>query len=314
VSRERTTTWSRLRASDAADAGARVASPRDCTVVGARASPRSCRVHSRERDRGSHAVALLGDRARPPHTDCVHGIERRVTEPFAQAATASRSRARASNCGERRAKGPAGPRGEARCAKLVVRACDVANAVASVASAIGATEQAPLPVSRERTTTWSRLRAWDAADAGARVGSARDCMVVGARTSPRSCRVHSRERDRGPHAVALLGDRARPPHTDCVHGIERRVTEPFAQAATASRSRRAWLTRRVLAPRIGASVARRARQDRGERRDARSWWFAHATWRTPWRVSRLPSARRSRRRCPCRVSARPRGRVLALAL
>ena len=50
--------------------------------------------------------------------------------------------------------------------------------------------------------------------------------------------------------------------------------------------------------------ARRARQDRGERPDARCLWFAPATWRTPWRMSRLPSARRRRRRCPCRVSAR----------
>jgi hypothetical protein len=194
----------------------------------------------------------------------------------------------------------------------VVRVCDVANAVASVASAIGATEQAPLPVSRERATTWSRARVGHLTRGRGRgacrlSATARWC----ARTSPRSCREHSRERDRGSHAVALLGDRARPPHTDCVHGIERRVTEPFAHAATASRSLRAWLTRRVLAPRIGASVARRARQDRGERRDARNWWFAHATWRTPWRVSRLPSARRCRRHCPCRVSARPRGRGFA---
>ena len=33
----------------------------------------------------------------------------------------------------------------------VVRVCDGADDVASVASAVGATEQTPLPVSRERT-------------------------------------------------------------------------------------------------------------------------------------------------------------------
>jgi hypothetical protein len=52
--------------------------------------------------------------------------------------------------------------------------------------------------------------------------------------------------------------------------------------------------------------ARRDRQVRGESPDARSLWFAYATQQGSRCVSRLPSARRGRRRCPCRVSA-PRG-------
>ncbi len=54
-----------------------------------------------------------------------------------------------------RAERPAGPRGVARRTKPVVRACDAAAVEARVASAIGATKQTPLPVSRERTPTRS---------------------------------------------------------------------------------------------------------------------------------------------------------------
>ena len=82
-----------------------------------------------------HEVELLGDRARQRDGHCVHCIQRRVLVGLL----------------EDRAKGPAGPRGEARCTESVVRVCDGADDVASVASAVGATEQTPLPVSRERT-------------------------------------------------------------------------------------------------------------------------------------------------------------------
>ena len=50
-----------------------------------------------------------------------------------------------------RAERPAGPRGGTRGADSVVRARDAAAVEARVASAIGATKQTPLPVSRERT-------------------------------------------------------------------------------------------------------------------------------------------------------------------
>jgi hypothetical protein len=50
-----------------------------------------------------------------------------------------------------RAERPAGPRGGARCTESVVRVCDGADDGATVASAVGATGQTPLPVSRERT-------------------------------------------------------------------------------------------------------------------------------------------------------------------
>jgi hypothetical protein len=236
-----------------------------------------------------HHVTLLGDRARRRDDHSVHGIERRVTEPFAQAATASRSRARASNCGERRAKGPAGPRGEARCAKLVVRACDAADAVASVASAIGATVQASLPVSRERTTTWSRLRAWDAADAEARIGLGARLHGRGARTSPRSCRVHSRERLRAsPRHVAGRPCSAASHRLRAWHRASRdRAIRPSCDGLTITAC--VAHTSRAC---VGASVARRAgrTEGRGAMREAGG--------------SRM---RRGRRRGECRVCHRRDG-------
>ena len=86
------------------------------------------------------------------------------------------------------------------------------------------------------------------------------------------------------------------------------VTEPHHRGVRRCADESASYIETRVARRLGARGTRRARQDRGERPDARCLWFAPATWRTPWRISRLPSARRSRRRCPCRVSARPRGR------
>ena len=151
----------------------------------------------------------------------------------------------------------------------------------------------------------------------------------GARTSPRSCREHSRERDRGSR-----GHGARPPcSATCrplraLHRASRDGASPSCGSATVfgcvptsrpsvgrdgPRRRRGTTPRPTSrrARRLAPRGARRARQDRGERHDARRLWFAPATWRTPWRVSRLPSARRSKARCPCRVSARRRGRGLA---
>jgi hypothetical protein len=165
----------------------------------------------------AHQVTIFGDRARQRDGHCVHCIQRRVLVGLR----------------EDRAERPAGPRGEARCTESVVRACEPADDVARVASAVGAREQTPLPVSRERTPRWSSL------------------MLM--------CSALALERR---VLVGLLEDRAERP----------------------------------AGP---------------ERPDARSPWFASATVRTTWRVSRLPSARRSRRRCPCRVSARCLGRDVA---
>jgi DNA replication protein DnaC len=192
-----------------------------------------------------------------------------------------------------------------------VRACDVANAVASVASAIGATEQAPLPVSRERTTTWSRLRAWDAADAEARIGLGARLHGRGARTSPRSCRVHSRERLRAsPRHVAGRPCSAASHRLRAWHRASRdRAIRPSCDGLTITAC--VAHTSRARAPNLGRASREGSGRTEGRGAMRESWWFAHATWRTPWRVSRLPSARRSRRHCPCRVSARPRGRGFA---
>ena len=109
---------------------------------------RTCREHSREAHRdGSRASG--GGRAPALHPGGEPGSQRSIR--------------RAGRCPRRfvvvgaevRAKGPAGPRGEARGAESVVRACDAAEIEARVASAVGATEQTPLPVSRERTPRWS---------------------------------------------------------------------------------------------------------------------------------------------------------------
>jgi hypothetical protein len=70
---------------------------------------------------------------------------------------------------ERRARGlrddhaerPAGSRGVVGDADPVVRACDAVAIEARVASAFGATEQTPLPVSRERTPRWSSCSGHD---------------------------------------------------------------------------------------------------------------------------------------------------------
>jgi hypothetical protein len=89
----------------------------------------------------AHQVTIFGDRARQRDGHCVHCIQRRVLVGLR----------------EDRAERPAGPRGEARCTESVVRACEPADDVARVASAVGAREQTPLPVSRERTPRWSSL-------------------------------------------------------------------------------------------------------------------------------------------------------------
>ena len=110
-----------------------------------------------------HEVELLGDRARQRDGHCVHCIQRRVLVPHEGDVVVARRVGRIEGrvliierrvlvgLREDRAERPAGPRGEARCTESVVRVCDAADDVARVASAVGATEHTPLPVSRERT-------------------------------------------------------------------------------------------------------------------------------------------------------------------
>jgi hypothetical protein len=158
-------------------------------------SPRTCRG-IRGDVMSNHGLAVLGDCARAPcrslravhrasrdrafcgrafrdlqtaRQDCVHCSERRVLVPHEGDVLVARRVGRTGRrvlalerrvllgLREDRAERPAGPRGEARCTESVVRVCDAAAVEARVASAVGATERTPLPVSRERTIRWSSL-------------------------------------------------------------------------------------------------------------------------------------------------------------
>jgi hypothetical protein len=156
--------------SAAADLVARVPRAHDCTVV-VLAPPLDPAGSIRGNAILDHDVAMLADRARRRDGDSVHGIARRVTEPAStvlgdvtatpsMASNAARpshaatlldgdegggrapalhlvgreSRYPRAWC-EDRAKRPAGPTGVARRATPLVRACDVADKVASLASA-----------------------------------------------------------------------------------------------------------------------------------------------------------------------------------
>jgi hypothetical protein len=141
-----------------------------------------------------------------------------------------------------------------------------------------------------------------------------------ARAPCRSLRaVHRASRDRAFCGRAFRGGRIRERFIGFSGGPvgikkerrdEPRPTSGGGRGSGSHRSiRRAWS---MPDARVASSsvewFARRARQVRGERPEARTLWFAHAMQQPSKRVSRLPSARRSRRRCPCRVSARRRGR------
>jgi hypothetical protein len=180
----------------------------------------------------------------------------------------------------------------------------------------GATAQALLPVSRERASAWSlqcvsATRERTAARSRPRLGRSEHrgaCLVSarprgrGARTSPRTCREHSRSVTSN-HEIAVLGGRAQQRDGHSVHGISAaRPSDP----RSCSTELRAWQRRGARArvktanwaprtsceasgsERISSMLVRRPRQDRGETHDTPTQWFAPATLHAPWRASRLP--------------------------